>query len=75
MDLSGSKQVKYRLNFSHPWSDFLYTAQVPRDRYDEFYSKFGTVMHSETTPESTKASAFIWIDKNGKLPVLADPKN
>jgi hypothetical protein len=69
MDLSG-----YRLDFSHPWADFLYFAQVPQEKWEEFYQQFGTVMYSVSTPKSTKVAAFIWIHKNGKVPVFAEPK-
>jgi hypothetical protein len=55
-----------QLDFSHPWSDFLYLYKVPKEKWDEFYEQFGLYFYSKSTPEQTKNSAWRWIITNGR---------
>jgi hypothetical protein len=64
---SNTTQNTFKIDFAHPWCSWLYAAQVPQKKWDEFYEQFGTVMHSVSTPESVKSAAFMWIHKNGKV--------
>lgn len=71
---SNASALKQKIDFSHPWADYLYVAKVPQEKWEEFYSQFGYYCYSVTTPESTKAAAFLWIHKNGKVPIFVDTK-
>lgn len=68
-DIEISKpQIK--LNFSHPYGEYLYTFGVPSEKHDEFYERFGYYLYSLTTPKDEKEAAFRWMLMNRKITKL-----
>jgi hypothetical protein len=55
---------KVRLDFSHPWSDFLFLYKVPNEKWNEFYQQYGIFFYSLSTHEETKTNAMRWIIQN-----------
>jgi hypothetical protein len=65
--MSNNSPVKkeIRLNFSHPWSAFLFEYNVDPAKYNDFYDKFGYYVYSHDN-EDYKKSAFQWIIANSQ---------
>jgi hypothetical protein len=54
---------KFNINFCHPWHDYLYIFNVPKEKHMDFYSEFGKYLYSNDT-EQYKLKAYRWILEN-----------
>lgn len=52
---------KIKIDFNHPYGEYLYMCGVPKEKHQEFYEKFGYYCHSISTPAEEKARAFAWM--------------
>lgn len=53
-----------KLDFSHPWGEYLLTFNVPKEKHQEFYEQFGYYLYSISTPQDEKEKAFAWMIAN-----------
>jgi hypothetical protein len=61
-----------KLDFNHPYLEYLNFYKVPIEKHGEFYERFGYYLYSVSTPEKEKAAAFLWMIKNGKITEKVD---
>lgn len=59
---SMSSQV--RLNFNHPYSQYLMLFNVPREKWDDFFELFGEYYYTNTTPKEEHTQAIRWMMSN-----------
>ena len=55
------------LNFTHPWSSVLFGYEVPRNKWDEFFRKYGRYWYTGTTDPALiheNNEALVWIHTN-----------
>lgn len=57
---------KIKLNFNHPYGEFLHMYNVPKEKHEEFYKEFGYYLYSVSTPAEEKTRAFAWMLRNAK---------